>query len=145
MTYPTDPATAATPVSPFHSEVLNKLRTWVLDLFTTPPDDTDWQPVTFAAGFENYNATYPCEYRVRAGVCYLRGLVKRTAGTLAATTSYEVATIPVSPDQSQWFAVGGNTGYNPISAVVTTAGQVQLRVGPVAVAYSSIGAVFVVG
>lgn len=112
-----------------------------------PPDrapvveDSGWLPLTLASGYETKSGT--SRYRRIGTKVYLGGLVGPTSGTLAASSSVVIATIPVDfrPSQGEWFPSGTTTGQYPATVVITTGGDVNARIGPSAASFVGLGAV----
>lgn len=75
----------------------------------TPPRDTEWVNATYADGYTYASTARRLQYRVRDGVVYWRGSVKRTAGAFP-TGSFIPVTEPMpdvaTPTTPQRFEVG---------------------------------------
>ena len=56
--------------------------------------DSGWQAITPATGYQNASGGAPFEYRRMGGMIHLRGRVSATSGVLTAGTAYTIGTLP---------------------------------------------------
>lgn len=116
--------------------------------FPAPPSpfaDTGWLAIPYNAGYRDFSASYPGEYRVITvnGVAEtrLRGLVERIAGSFAASTAYAtVFTLPAGarPINTAFFAAGTPTATTGAMLVMNTAGVAEVRMHTVSTTYISV-------
>lgn len=103
-----------------------------------PAGDTGWLPLPTEAGFETKAGVV--RYRRIGNLVRLGGLIGPTTGTLAASTTYTVATLPAGfrPAQAEWFTGGNTTAQTPATIVITAAGAIQVRVPATGIAYAGL-------
>jgi hypothetical protein len=98
-------------------------------------DDTGLVNVTYGPGVTQ--STYPLQYQVRNGVCYVSGDAKLTSGSMAASTQFNITGAGAFPSP-----IGGQTATEklincgsatPARAIITAGGQLIVVTGTTAV------------
>ena len=82
----------------FYDTDIGKLMVWsgtAWVTFAPEPTDTGWVNIPLASGYEAGEAGVP-QYRLKAGVVFLRGSIQETTGTLSLNTSpgHTIGTLP---------------------------------------------------
>ena len=97
-----------------------------------PVGDTGWVGMTFPYAYESYPGS-PGEVRKLNGVIFVRGLIRPTAGSFAASSSALIAVLPTwaRPPITLFLAFGTNTGASAVTgSFIAGSGNVQVRMGP---------------
>lgn len=108
-------------------------------------DDTGWITMPLASGFfdgGNGSTDAPVQYRVKNGICYMRGIIKRTgSANFAANTTYSLTNsgaIPVPEGGYSIMGVGMYGGAVPVRVQAQYDGQLVAIIGSAAIGYISI-------
>lgn len=106
-------------------------------------DDTGWVTPTLLSGYVdggNGSTDSPLQYRVKNGVCYMRGLIKKSSGSFAASSTQDVApagAFPVPEGGYTIMGVGMSGAAVPVRVQVNYTGSMTIITGS-AVSYVSV-------